>query len=32
MKAYPGSSKGPEPSDDPEFYQRWFMDNLPQNL
>ena len=25
VKVYPGSPKGPKPSDDPERYTEWFM-------
>ena len=32
MKAYPGSAKGPNPEDDPIYYQNWFMENIPSNL
>ena len=29
VREYPGSPKGPLPSDDPEFYSEWFMRNQP---
>lgn len=32
VKFYPGSPKGPEPGDDPEFYSEWFMRNQPEHL
>jgi hypothetical protein len=32
VKFYPGSSKGMEPEDDPEFYSEWFMRNQPNDL
>lgn len=30
VKLYPGSDKGPLPTDDPETYSRWFADNQPK--
>lgn len=32
VKYYPGSPKGPLPSDDPEHYSEWFMRNQPEDL
>jgi hypothetical protein len=32
MKPYPGSQKGPLPEDDPQHYQSWFIENMPQDL
>jgi hypothetical protein len=32
MKAYPGSPKGPNPEDDPEFYKNWFASNIPSQF
>ena len=32
IKLYPGSDKGPLPSDDPHFYSKWFVDNQPKKL
>jgi len=26
---YPGTEKGPDPQDDPEFYNQWLWENLP---
>lgn len=30
VKYYPGSDKGPNPEDDPEFYSDWFVNNQPK--
>ena len=27
IKYYPGSIKGPEPEDDPEFFAKWYVEN-----
>jgi hypothetical protein len=27
VRYYPGSPKGPYPSDDPDHYSKWFIDN-----
>lgn len=32
VKYYPGSPKGPDPKDDPDFYSQWFMRNYPDEL
>ena len=32
VKYYPGSLKGPNPSDDPDHYGEWFMRNQPDVL
>jgi len=32
VKIYPGSEKGPNPEDDPEFYSDWFIRNQPKEL
>lgn len=32
MKAYPGSPKGPNAEDDPEFYKDWFAANIPSQF
>jgi hypothetical protein len=32
IKIYPGSPKGMEPEDDPEFYAKWFFENQPEAL
>lgn len=32
VRLYPGSPKGPLPSDDPTFYSEWFMRNQPEEL
>lgn len=30
VKAYPGSSKGPHPDDDPEYFADWLYKNMPE--
>jgi len=32
IKIYPGSPKGPNPEDDPEFYSKWFVENQPKKI
>ena len=32
IKVYPGSVKGPRPEDDPESYEKWFIENQPEVL
>ena len=32
IKYYPGSKKGPLPSDDPDHYSNWFMQNIPEEI
>ena len=32
IKFYPGSIKGPNPEDDPESYEKWFIENQPEVL
>lgn len=32
LKVYPGSTKGHLPSDDPENYSRWFVENQPRSI
>ena len=32
VKIYPGSPKGPLPTDDPEHYGEWFLRNQPEIL
>mmetsp|Transcript_8854 Transcript_8854/g.6602 ORF Transcript_8854/g.6602 Transcript_8854/m.6602 type:complete len:126 (+) Transcript_8854:898-1275(+) len=30
VKDYPGSIHGPNPEDDPKFYQQWLLENQPK--
>ena len=32
VKPYPGSKKGPEPVDDPDFYAQWLLKNMPEAM
>jgi len=32
VKFYPGSPKGPNPKDDPEFFAKWYVSNSPPYL
>lgn len=30
VKVYPGSKKGPLPTDDPKSFSKWFVENQPK--
>jgi hypothetical protein len=32
IKHYPGSSKGPKPDDDPEYFAEWYVNNISEEM